>query len=154
MSGSGSNRDATIPRFDVLIAGGGPAGCAAALTLVRAGAKVALVAPMGSSDWRVGESLAPTARPLLERLGVLGRLAVDGHAPCYGNLAVWGRDAPTAVDHLFGPYGEGWHLERARFDATLLEAARASGAWWHAGRVRVASTEVVYEFPLVIGVSS
>lgn len=136
MSGSGSNGGARIPRFDVLVAGGGPAGCAAALTLVRAGAKVALLAPVGSSGWRVGESLAPAARPLLERLGVLDRLAVDGHAPCYGNLAAWGRDAPTAVDHLFGPYGEGWHLERARFDATLLEAARASGACWHAERVR------------------
>ncbi|MFE2218946.1 NAD(P)/FAD-dependent oxidoreductase [Streptomyces canus] len=123
-------------RFDVLVAGAGPAGCAASLPLVRAGASVVLVSPVSSPDWRVGESLAPTARPLLERLGVLDGLADAGHAPCYGNQAAWGQDALTAVDHGLGSYGEGWHLDRTRFDAALLEATRASGALWHAGHVR------------------
>ncbi|MER6958084.1 tryptophan 7-halogenase [Streptomyces sp. NPDC000618] len=130
-SGCGRSR-----RFDVLVAGAGPAGCATALPLVRAGASVVLVSPVSSPDWRVGESLAPTARPLLERLGVLDGLADAGHAPCHGNQAAWGQDALTAVDHRLGPYGEGWHLDRTRFDAALLEATRASGARWLAGHVR------------------
>lgn len=125
-----------IRSFDVLVAGGGPAGCAVALSLVHAGAKVVIVTPVVSPGWRVGESLAPTARPLLERLGLLDRVNADGHAACYGNLAAWGRDALSAVDHRFGPYGDGWHLDRARFDAALLQAARAGGTCWHAGRVR------------------
>ncbi|MGW2050950.1 NAD(P)/FAD-dependent oxidoreductase [Streptomyces sp. NPDC001858] len=123
-------------RFDVLVAGAGPAGCAASLPLVRAGASVVLVSPVSSPGWRVGESLAPTARPLLERLGVLDGLADAGHTPCHGNQAAWGQDALTEVDHRLGPYGEGWHLDRTRFDAALLEAARASGALWLAGQVR------------------
>ncbi|MEU9112293.1 tryptophan 7-halogenase [Streptomyces sp. NPDC048483] len=136
MRSDGSSGGARGERCDVLIAGGGPAGCAAALPLVRAGAQVALVAPVGSPGWRIGESLSPAARPLLERLGVLDRLAADEHAPCYGNHAAWGRDALTAADFPFGPYGEGRHLDRARFDAALLEAALAGGVCRHTGRVR------------------
>ncbi|MDX3666036.1 NAD(P)/FAD-dependent oxidoreductase [Streptomyces europaeiscabiei] len=130
-SGCGKSR-----RFDVLVAGAGPAGCAASLPLVRAGASVVLVSPASWPDWQVGESLAPTARPLLERLGVLDGLAGAGHASCYGNQAAWGQDELTAVDHQLGPYGEGWHLDRTRFDAALLEATRAGGALWLAGHVR------------------
>ncbi|MET7900725.1 tryptophan 7-halogenase [Streptomyces sp. NPDC005355] len=136
MNGSGATDRTRIRHSDVLVAGAGPAGCAAALTLARAGARVVLVAPVASPGWQIGESLAPAARPLLERLGVLDRLTAGRHAPCYGNQAAWGRDALTAVDYPFRPYGEGWHLDRARFDAMLLEAARASGVRRHAEHVR------------------
>ncbi|WP_159461044.1 NAD(P)/FAD-dependent oxidoreductase [Streptomyces viridosporus] len=136
MSGSGANSGARTRHCDVLVAGGGPAGCVAALSLARAGTRVVIVAPVASPGWRVGESLAPTARPLLERLGVLDRITADGHAPCHGNVAAWGEDALSAAGHPFGPYGEGWHLDRARFDATLLRAARDAGASLHTGRVR------------------
>jgi 2-polyprenyl-6-methoxyphenol hydroxylase-like FAD-dependent oxidoreductase len=108
----------------------------AALSLARAGARVVIVAPAVSPGWPVGESLAPTARPLLERLGVLDRIAGAGHAPCYGNLAAWGEDALSGAGYRFGPYGDGWHLDRARFDAALLQAARAGGACRRAGLVR------------------
>ncbi|MGW0788609.1 NAD(P)/FAD-dependent oxidoreductase [Streptomyces sp. NPDC002911] len=136
MSDSGSNSGVRMRHCDVLVAGGGPAGCVAALSLARAGARVVIVAPVASPGSRVGESLAPTARPLLERLGVLDRIAADGHALCHGNLAAWGENALSAAEYSFGPYGDGWHLDRARFDAVLLQAARAGGACLYAGRVR------------------
>ena len=60
--------------------------------------------------------------------GLLDRLAAGGHLPCYGNLAVWGADEPQAADFLFNPYGHGWHVDRARFDAMLREATVAAGA--------------------------
>jgi flavin-dependent dehydrogenase len=138
LSGGNGSKGCGARWCDVFVAGGGPAGCAAALALVRAGAGVTVVAPVVAPGPRVGESLPPAARPLLERLGLLGRLAADRHEPCYGNQAVWGRDALTEVDHRLGPYGAGWHLDRARFDAALFNAARAGGARWHAGRVRCA----------------
>lgn len=136
MSGTGSGTGVTIGSCDVLVAGNGPAGCAAALALVRAGADVVIVAPGATVDRQLGESCAPAARPLLERLGLLDRVALDGHAPCYGIRAAWGGDAPAEVSQVLGPYGAGWQLDRARFDAAFLEVAEAAGASRHAGRVR------------------
>ncbi|WP_079148401.1 tryptophan 7-halogenase [Streptomyces agglomeratus] len=136
MSGTGSGGGVTTGSCDVLVAGGGPAGCAAALALVRAGGDVVIVSPAATADWQVGESCAPAARPLLERLGLLDRVVLDGHEPCYGFQAAWGGDAPAEVSQVLGPHGAGWHLDRARFDAAFLEVAEAAGASRHTGRVR------------------
>ncbi|MFD7630758.1 NAD(P)/FAD-dependent oxidoreductase [Streptomyces sp. NPDC059851] len=117
------------------MAGGGPAGAAAALTLAHSGAEVVLVHPDAPPGWRVGESLAPSARPLLERLGVLDRVGTDGHLPYYGNRSAWGRATLTASDFVRSPYGPGWHLDRRRFDASLRAAARDAGVRHRPGSV-------------------
>ncbi|MFI9566690.1 NAD(P)/FAD-dependent oxidoreductase [Streptomyces rishiriensis] len=121
---------------DVLVAGGGPAGVAAALTLASRGADVVLVHSAPEAGRRVLESLSPLAQPLLRGLGVLDRLPSGCHAPCYGNQSAWGGPALTASDFLHGPYGAGWHVDRAPFDAALRRAARAAGVRLHAGSVR------------------
>ncbi|MHC4880808.1 MAG: tryptophan 7-halogenase, partial [Planctomycetota bacterium] len=55
--------------FDVVILGGGPAGCAAGLTLLkRDGVSVAIVEASDYTVPRIGESLTPGIRPLLEYL--------------------------------------------------------------------------------------
>ena len=126
--------------YDVLIAGGGPAGAAAALTLARAGASVLLVEPLGASmpAFKVGESLPPAARPLLRDLGVLDAHAAAGHLSSPGNLAAWGGPAPTARDFIRDVNGPGWHLDRPRFDADLRAAASGAGARIFAGRLAAA----------------
>jgi flavin-dependent dehydrogenase len=123
------------PDFDAVVAGGGPAGAVAALTLARVGRRVLLIERSPGGPARSGEALAPAARPLLRDLGVLDRLAADGHLPCYGNVAIWGSDGPHDADFLFNPYGHGWHVDRRRFDAMLREAARRAGAQLRAGRL-------------------
>ncbi|MEU8581929.1 NAD(P)/FAD-dependent oxidoreductase [Streptomyces abikoensis] len=123
---------------DVLIAGGGPAGNAAAITLRRHGAGVIAVDPGRMPRWKPGESLAPEARPLLARLGVLDRITTGPHTPCFGNQSAWGNDTLTETDFLFSPYGAGWHLDRVLFDHTLTEAARRAGTHGLTGRVRSA----------------
>ncbi len=118
-----------LPGFHALIAGGGPAGSAAALTLAREGRRVLLadVSPAAGA-FRIGEALPPAARPLLRDLGVLDRFLDDGHLPSFGNVSVWGSDQAQIHDHIFDPHGHGWHLDRARFDALLRGAAREAGA--------------------------
>jgi flavin-dependent dehydrogenase len=80
------------------------------------------------SGFRVGEAVPPAIHPLLRDLGVLDRFRADGHLTCPGNVSVWGTDEPVATDFIFDPNGQGWHLDRARFDSTLREAARDAGA--------------------------
>jgi flavin-dependent dehydrogenase len=139
----------------VLVAGAGPGGSAAALTLAAAGADVVLVHQERRAAWHVGESLAPTARPLLARLGVLDRVTEHGHEPWYGTRSAWGREDVTASDFIGGPYGSGWLLDRRLFDASLRDAACEAGADHHDGsvtavvragnlwRVSVSGTEIV-----------
>ena len=67
----------------VAVVGSGPAGCAAAIALCRAGRDVVLV---GDGLDGVGEQIHPAARPLLPRLG-LKRL--PGHLDCVGVRAAW-----------------------------------------------------------------
>lgn len=78
----------TVP-FDVVVAGGGPAGCAAALTLVRAGRRV-LPADAGTGPPKAGETLVPAGRVVLGDLAVTDRVLGPGHLHCYGTLSAWG----------------------------------------------------------------
>ena len=110
------------------IIGGGPAGAAAAQCLATAGCRTLLVDGSAQNRFKIGESLLPAARRLLEHLGVdLGHLA-DGHLPCYGYASAWGAEQIHSKDFIRSPHGQGWHLDRALFDAELREAAVAAGA--------------------------
>jgi len=114
---------------DVVIVGGGPAGCATALAL-RSHApslSVTLIEASTYAEPRLGETLPPIGRTLLEHLGVWEKFRADGHQPLYGTAAAWG--APVAREHPFicSPHGAGWHLDRGAFDASLANAAAARG---------------------------
>jgi flavin-dependent dehydrogenase len=115
-------------RVDAVVAGGGPAGVAAAIVLARAGRSVLLCEAGDGSSRKVGEALPPGARPLLRDLGLLERVEGGGHLPSYGNLAAWGDEEPYAVDFLFDPNGHGWHVDRVALEAALRDAARDAGA--------------------------
>jgi flavin-dependent dehydrogenase len=130
---------------EVLVVGGGPAGAAAAITLASAGRRVLLVDAEGAGSaaaggLAVGEALPPAARPLLRDLGVLAAVEAGGHLPCVGNVSVWGAPTPVTRDFLRHPHGPGWHLDRARFDASLRRAAAEAGAEVRCG-ARVVAVE-------------
>lgn len=113
--------------YDVAIAGGGPAGAAAAITLARAGLRVLLADATAVRSFRVGEGLPPAARSLLDDLGVLDSIVADGHRISHGTISSWGAAGQQAKDFVFQLDGQGLQLDRVRFDATLRRAAAEVG---------------------------
>jgi len=114
--------------FDVVVAGGGPAGAVAALDLSRRGFRVALIEQSSYESPRVGETLPPQMRKPLMELGVWERFLSSEPLESYGIRSSWETPAARHRDFLFNPYGCGWHVDRARFDAMLANAAAGAGA--------------------------
>jgi flavin-dependent dehydrogenase len=112
---------------DVLVVGAGPAGAAAALNLAPI-RRVVLIERRPEVTDRIGESLPPAARRLFADMGLLADFEAEGHAPYYGNRAVWGAPEPVDADFVRDPDGNGWHLDRARYEAWLRRSAAARGA--------------------------
>jgi 2-polyprenyl-6-methoxyphenol hydroxylase-like FAD-dependent oxidoreductase len=80
----------SVPDFDVVIVGGGPAGCATALTLADAGISVALVDRPRQHDQRACETVPPGIRRPLERLGIWPRFARLNNFPHLASKATGG----------------------------------------------------------------
>lgn len=121
---------------DVLIAGGGPAGAAAAIVLARAGRRVTLIEREADGREKVcGEFLGGDAAACLDRLGLpIGTL---GAVPiAHARFArEWG-EAGFAL-----PF-PAWGLPRRLLDEALLQAAARAGATLQRGRaVREAARE-------------
>jgi flavin-dependent dehydrogenase len=114
---------------DVVIVGGGPAGCATGLALRdhAPALRVVLVEASAYDTPRLGETLPPLSRRLLEHLGVWEPFCRQRHRPVHGTSAAWGSAAPLDHDYLFSAQGSGWHLDRAAFDAMLAAEAEARG---------------------------
>lgn len=117
-----------VSDFDVLVVGGGPAGCAAAITLLKhSPLSVAVIESSGYDQVRVGETVSPGIQPLLGYLGAWERFAADEHLPAYATCAAWGSSQIVSRDFLFTGYGDGWHLDRRRFDRSLADEVEARG---------------------------
>ncbi len=112
--------------FDVLVVGAGPAGCSAAMTLAPH-YRVALVDRNTDFNFRIGESLCPAGRRLLHKMDLWQDFQKQNHQPCFGNRSLWGNDQILETDFLRDPDGNGWHLDRARFDLWLREHAVQRG---------------------------
>lgn len=132
---------------DVAIIGGGPAGAAAALSLRQLipAAKIAIFDAGRAERWKPGETLSPAATPFLESLGcwaAFQKLREEGAAlESFGTRAAWGAPEPYERDFLYSMHGNGWRLDRARFDAMLLDCAEAYGVDVRRGMALMDSAE-------------
>lgn len=115
---------------DVAVVGSGPAGAATATALCAAGVPRVVLVDQGLPGRRppVGESVPPDTRLLLGRLGAWPAFVAGGHDNCVGSASAWGSDVVGHNDFVCNPHGTGWHLDRARFDASLREHAVGAGA--------------------------
>ena len=108
--------------------GGGPGGTAAEMTLLkRDGISVAVVEESDYASPRIGESLTPGIRPLLEYLNIWEQFRSEQSLESFGSKAAWGTSSPQALDYMFTLQGTGWGLDRVRFDRMLANAFRERG---------------------------
>lgn len=119
-----------MERFDIVVLGGGPAGCAAALSLRQEvpSLSVALVEAGGYDGPRIGETLPPNIDGLLRHLGVWQAFLDTGPLAAWGTRACWGSPDPVANEFILQKEGKGWHVDRSRFDRMLASEVRRAGA--------------------------
>jgi geranylgeranyl reductase family protein len=112
-------------RWDVVVAGAGPAGAATAAFLAEAGCRTLLIdRARFPREKPCSDYVAPGARSVLAKLGVLGALEQRGE-PVHGMEVT----SPSGTT-LRGDYrgGSGFGMPRRELDAQLVELAVARGA--------------------------
>ncbi|MDX1494208.1 MAG: tryptophan 7-halogenase [Longimicrobiales bacterium] len=114
-----------LPDTDVLVLGGGPAGCAAATLLARRAHRVTLVHPRRPPAASLAESIPPSARRVLEELGALEAVEAAGFHANRGNAVRWA-EGPLRREE-FPSDQEGFHTDRVSLEGVLTEVAERSG---------------------------
>ena len=116
---------------DVLVAGAGPAGCAAAITAARAGLRVLLVDRATFPRPKVcGDALSNRAVALVASLGAGEALDAAPHADVLGALALL--PDGTAIERAYGS-AMGRIVGRLDLDALLVDAAVRAGVMLREG---------------------
>lgn len=113
---------------DVVVVGGGIAACATSIALVRKGVRVGLSYSVTTRPQLVvGETVPPDVRKLLRELGAWEKFLEQRHEASLGSCSAWGGTELGYNDFMLNAQGCGWHLDRARFEALLLDQAKYSG---------------------------
>lgn len=117
---------------DILVIGGGIAGCIAAIALTDTH-RVVLIDKLAEPNERIGESLAPAAQRILKELNLLKGMEeiFSSDKSLYihsmGMQSYWGSEQVHIVDHLRNPDGFGKNLNRKAFETYLRTSASKKG---------------------------
>lgn len=123
-----------VEEFDVVVAGGGPAGSTVATFVAMQGHRVLLLEKEVFPRYQIGESLLPsTIHGVCRMLGIADELAEAGFPVKRGGTFRWGaRPEPwtfsfSVSPRITGPSSFAYQVERARFDEILLNNAKRKG---------------------------
>ncbi|KAF8884288.1 hypothetical protein CPB84DRAFT_1713092 [Gymnopilus junonius] len=126
--------------FDVIIIGGGPAGCATALSFLKNSkhASCLIIDDANSSSFKIGESLPPESGRLLHYLHpslpkqLASQVECGVHTTCSGNASAWSSPNLEERHAILNPFGHGLHLNRVEFEEllrdTVVKCASGSGS--------------------------
>lgn len=113
-------------QYDVIVAGAGPAGCAAAIALKQSGINVCIIDRKSDETRKVGESLPGASIRLLNRLGIPNLetfLNAGDYKKCLANASSWGNEEWIYQSGITNPEGGGFHINRTAFDEALRKKA-------------------------------
>ncbi len=109
---------------DVVVIGGGPAGCAAVLTLRALGISTILISS-GRFREKPTETAVPRLRQLLKSLGAESTLVAC--EPCYGIESSWGPHGASFQPSILDASGHAWFIHRKPFDTNLGHLVNDAG---------------------------
>jgi 2-polyprenyl-6-methoxyphenol hydroxylase-like FAD-dependent oxidoreductase len=113
---------------DVIVIGGGPAGCATAIWCAQQNLRVAILEEQSFPRHRPGETLHPGINSLFKQLGIDKSIEAANFLRFTGQWVTWGGDTH------FQNFGEdekgawlGYQALRSHLDSILLDRARELG---------------------------
>jgi len=119
-------------KYDVIVAGGGPAGSTAGALLSEYGHDVLVLERESFPRFHVGESLIPATYWQLQRLGLIGQLKASAFPKKYSVQFVTdtGKESAPFYFDEHDPHesSQTWQVNRADFDQMLLDNAASKGA--------------------------
>ncbi|MEM1452443.1 MAG: NAD(P)/FAD-dependent oxidoreductase [Planctomycetota bacterium] len=118
--------------FDVLVIGGGPAGCAVSTVLAQQGRRVAVLEKQPRRRYSVGESLIPFCYDALDRMGLNGQLegapfSFPKHSVQFASIEGKVSRSFYFFQHTDHPRAKTWQVVRAEFDKLLRDNAEEKG---------------------------
>lgn len=139
--------------YDVVVIGGGPAGCAAATLVAEQGHKVLLLEREAEAKFKIGESLMAETYWSFERLGVLDKLK-ESAFPRKHSVQFFSKTGKGSAPFYFSdnnPHESSitWQVERSQFDRMLRENAREKGAQIQLG---AAVRQILFDGDRAVGV--
>lgn len=142
-------------KYDVIVAGGGPAGAALATFVTRAGYRCLVLESAKFPRYHIGESLIPHTHGILDRLGLLPQLRAS-HFPVKHSVRFVDPDGKESTPFYFsetipGERARTWQVERSEFDQMMRDHALANGVEY---REQTMVQSVICENGRVIGVQA